>query len=57
MVLRHAINALPEQFRTVVDLVYYQELSINEDAEVLSIPPDTVKTRLFRARKKLAVLA
>lgn len=52
--LRDAVNALPEEFRTVIDLSYYQELSITEIADVLSVPKDTVKTRMFRARKKLA---
>ena len=55
-VLRSAIDGLPEQFRTVVDLVYYQELSLQEIAAVLDIPVDTVKTRLFRARKKIGTV-
>lgn len=53
-VLRDAINSLSEEFRTVIDLSYYHELSIAEIGDVLSIPKDTVKTRLFRARTKLA---
>lgn len=51
--LRAAIDALPDEFKIVIDLIYYQERSITEIAEVLDIPVDTVKTRAFRARKKL----
>jgi RNA polymerase sigma-70 factor (ECF subfamily) len=54
--LREAINQLPEEFRTVIDLIYYQELSIAEIAEVLAIPAQTVKTRAFRGRKRLSGL-
>lgn len=51
--LRAAIDALPEEFRSVIDLCYYHELSLKEIAVVLAIPPETVKTRMFRARKRL----
>ena len=34
-------------------LYYYQGFSVNEIAEILSIPSATVSTRLFRAREKL----
>ena len=40
----------------IVDLVYYQEKSIREIAEILAIPESTVKTRMFYARKRLAGL-
>lgn len=48
------IGKLSEEHRTVIDLVYYQEMSVGEVAEVLGIPANTVKTRMFHARKKLA---
>jgi RNA polymerase sigma-70 factor, ECF subfamily len=39
-----------------LDLVYYQEKSVEEVAEVIHIPKSTVKTRTFYARKRLAQL-
>ena len=42
--------------REVIDLVYYHEKSIDEVAEIAGIPPNTVKTRMFYARKRIAEL-
>lgn len=55
-IMRHCINALSLDHRTILDLVYYQERSISETAEILGIPEGTVKTRVFHARKKLSEL-
>jgi RNA polymerase sigma-70 factor (ECF subfamily) len=52
--LRKCIDALPLDHRTVVDLVYYQEMSVADVAVVVGVPEGTVKTRLFNARKKLS---
>ncbi|MCH9807158.1 MAG: sigma-70 family RNA polymerase sigma factor [Alphaproteobacteria bacterium] len=52
--LATVIARLSLEHRTVIDLVYYQEMSISQVAEVLAIPANTVKTRVFHARKKLA---
>jgi len=52
-VLEHAIDALPESFRLVFVLRSVEQLSGAEVAEVLGIPEQTVKTRLFRARERL----
>lgn len=54
--IRQCIDALSSEHRTVIDLVYYQERSVAETAEVLGIPEGTVKTRMFHARKKLSEL-
>ena len=51
--IRRCIEALSVEHREIVDLVYYQEKSISEVAEILSIPENTVKTRMFYARKRL----
>jgi RNA polymerase sigma-70 factor (ECF subfamily) len=51
--LRRALRELPESFRQVVMLVYYQGLKYREAAEVLSIPVGTVKSRLHSALTKL----
>ncbi len=52
-VLRKCSDALPPLYREVIDLVYYHELSIKEVCDVLGLPAGTVKTRLFKARKRL----
>ena len=54
--MRAAMQGLSAEHREVLDLVYYQEQSVAEVAEILSIPEATVKTRMFYARKKLSEL-
>ncbi|MBS2967810.1 sigma-70 family RNA polymerase sigma factor [Metabacillus sp. KIGAM252] len=54
--LKDCIFKLPVKYREVIMLYYYQELSAAEIAEVLQVPESTVRTRLDRARKKLAPL-
>jgi RNA polymerase sigma-70 factor, ECF subfamily len=51
--LERRIDELPVAFRTVFVLREVQELSVDETAECLGIPPATVRTRLFRARALL----
>jgi RNA polymerase sigma-70 factor, ECF subfamily len=51
--LERRIDALPEQFRTVFILRDVEELSVEETAECLDVPPATVRTRAFRARALL----
>jgi RNA polymerase sigma-70 factor (ECF subfamily) len=55
-VLRGAMTKLSREHREIIDLVYYHEKSVDDAAQILSIPPATVKTRMFYARKKLAEL-
>lgn len=52
--LRKALCELPESFRQVVILVYYQGLKYREAADVLSIPVGTIKSRLHSALVKLS---
>ncbi len=52
--LRAAIERLSPEHRAVIDLVYYHEQSVAEVSAVLGIPANTVKTRMFHARKRLA---
>jgi RNA polymerase sigma-70 factor (ECF subfamily) len=51
--LEAAISRLPEPFRAVFVLREVNELSVEETAEALGVPEETVKTRLFRARRRL----
>jgi RNA polymerase sigma-70 factor (ECF subfamily) len=53
MLLEAAIDALPEAFRTVLIARAVEGMSIEETAELLGILPETVKTRLHRARRLL----
>jgi len=54
--LARALTRLSREHREVVDLVYYHEKSVDEVAQILGVPPGTVKRRMFYARKKLAEL-
>ena len=54
--IKACIAELSPDHRTILDLVYYQEQSVAEVAEILGIPENTVKTRMFYARKKLSEL-
>jgi RNA polymerase sigma factor (sigma-70 family) len=47
------VMSLPIKLRDVIILFYYQELSVEEISPILGININTVKSRLFRARKKL----
>jgi RNA polymerase sigma-70 factor, ECF subfamily len=52
-ILERAIDALPEPFRVVLVARLVEEMSIEETAELLDLRPETVKTRLHRARRLL----
>ncbi len=54
--LRKCLAALSREHREVIDLVYYHEKSVEEVARIIGIPENTVKTRMFYARKKLGEL-
>lgn len=45
-----AVMKLPEKYRTVIHLFYYEELSVREIAEVINSNESTVKSQLSRAR-------
>jgi RNA polymerase sigma-70 factor (ECF subfamily) len=51
--LETAIARLPATFRPVFVLREIEGLSVEDTAEALQIPEETVKTRLFRARRRL----
>jgi RNA polymerase sigma-70 factor (ECF subfamily) len=55
-IVRRCLQALSPEHAEIIDLVYYQEKSIKEIVEILGIPENTVKTRMFYARKRLAAL-
>ncbi len=51
--VQQALDALPEEYRTVVVLALVEEMSYKEIAAALSIPLGTVMSRLHRGRKML----
>jgi RNA polymerase sigma factor (sigma-70 family) len=51
-----ALAQLPLAQRTAFQLTFYHDMSYTEIAEIMECPVNTIKTRLFHARKRLAVL-
>jgi RNA polymerase sigma-70 factor (ECF subfamily) len=51
--LLDAVAELSPDHRAVVDLTYYHELGYREIAQIVDCPVDTVKTRMFHARRHL----
>jgi RNA polymerase sigma-70 factor (ECF subfamily) len=52
-IVQHCLAQLSPAHREVLDLVYYHEKSVNEAAEIVGIPANTVKTRMFYARTRM----
>lgn len=48
-----AMNGLSAEHRAVVDLTYFHEMGYREIAEIMHCPAETVKTRMFYARRHL----
>ena len=55
-ILLDCLEELSPAHREVIDLIYYHEKSIDEVAGITGLPPNTVKTRMFYARKRIAEL-
>lgn len=53
ILLRDAMKELSPEHRTVLDLTYHHEMGYREIARIMSCPIDTVKTRMFHARRHL----
>ena len=51
--VRNAVMALPDKYRDVVVLHYYQSIPTPDVARILRIPQSTVRTRLRRAHATL----
>ena len=51
--LEHKLDELPEPFRLVFVMRSVEELSVQDTAQILCIPEDTVRSRHFRARSLL----
>ena len=49
----YAVLALPQKYRAVIHMFYYEELSIKQISGILDTKESTVKSQLFRAREML----
>lgn len=55
-ILWDAIDTIPQMQGLVITLYYLQQFSVNDIAEMLNIPQNTIKINLFRGRKTLKEL-
>jgi RNA polymerase sigma-70 factor (ECF subfamily) len=53
LLLMDAISRLSVDHRTVIDLAYFHDKSYQEICEIMACPLNTVKTRMFHARREL----
>jgi RNA polymerase sigma-70 factor (ECF subfamily) len=51
--VRRAVNSLPPELRSVVVMKEFEDLTFQEIAVALGVPPSTVKSRLYTALKQL----
>ena len=54
--LQRALASLPPEQRAAVELTYYHGYAYSEIAQIMGCPVDTVKTRMYHARRKLRLL-
>jgi RNA polymerase sigma-70 factor (ECF subfamily) len=55
-IIRKCLSQLSRDHREVINLVYYHEKTVEEVAEIMQVPKNTVKTRMFYARKSMEKL-
>ncbi|MEG1312549.1 MAG: sigma-70 family RNA polymerase sigma factor [Romboutsia sp.] len=53
--LHRALDILPYEYKSVIILRYFEDMKINEIADVLNENVNTIKTRLYSALKKLKI--
>lgn len=52
-IVERALSQLPQEFREVVMMYYFEELSYQDISAATNVPPGTVMSRLHRAKEKL----
>lgn len=52
--IKRCINKLPSESSYLLTLYYFEELSLDEMSKIIGITSNTIKVKLYRARKKLA---
>jgi RNA polymerase sigma-70 factor (ECF subfamily) len=55
-ILRECMSHLSRNHSEIIDLIYYHEKSVKEVAEIVGAPKNTVRTRMFYARKRMSAL-
>ncbi|MEO2604472.1 sigma-70 family RNA polymerase sigma factor [Clostridium butyricum] len=53
--LYKALDELDETYKTIIILRYFEDMKINDIADILDENPNTVKTRLYAGLKKLKI--
>lgn len=53
-ILRECMSHLSRNHREIIDLVYYHGKTVDEAAEIIGVPENTAKTRMFHARKRMS---
>ncbi len=51
--VKDCLETLPDDQRECMHLVFFEEMSLVDIAEVQACPANTIKTRMFHARKKM----
>ena len=51
--VKQAMENLPQQYYSCLNLYFFQDMSYNEIAEITDIPVNTIKSHIFRAKKIL----
>ncbi len=51
--VREAVKGLPERYRRVIEMAFYEGLAYSEIADRLGVPEATIKTQVARARTRL----
>lgn len=54
--IKTCIDKLPEDSSALLTLFYFEELSLDEISKITNVESNTLKVKLFRARKKLATI-
>ena len=54
--LDRALDALSAEHRAVIEMTYYLGYACRDVAQIMDCPVDTVKTRMFYARRRLRAL-
>lgn len=52
--LQQAVQSLPDKYREIILLKYFEEMNYEDISDILKIPEGTVATRLNRARQMMA---
>jgi RNA polymerase sigma-70 factor (ECF subfamily) len=54
--IKECLQLLPSEDGILLTLYYYEDLSMEESSKIVELEANTVKVKLFRARKKLACI-